>query len=347
MEVRIYNSALDFQGIIENQTSLIWTRKYFEPGNCELYMPITEDNLKLTRRGNLLWMKGCREAAVIEDRKLEESDVKKEITVKGRFLSAYMDRRLIRSTFRFSGKVEVAMRQILAEAEPIPGVELGAVQGFSATVNFQATYKNLLLYEEKLAKSSGLGFRFRPDFNRKKIYFEIYQGTDRTVSQGVNNRVIFSESYNNLNNTIYRENDQLYRNVIYVGGEGEGNERKYVKVGNATGLDLRELFVDAKDLRSDGLTAGQYEAQLRQRGIEAMAGNTITGSFECDTGADVNFKYRTDYDLGDIVTVKKRAWGMTEDLRITEAKEVYEYGRMRVVPTLGTALPETVDWSDR
>ena len=98
MEIRVYNSELDFQGIVENQTSLIWTRKYFEPGDCELHIPITADNLRLTRRGNLLWKKGKKEAAVIEDRKLEESDSRNEITVKGRFLSSYMDRRLIKST---------------------------------------------------------------------------------------------------------------------------------------------------------------------------------------------------------------------------------------------------------
>lgn len=261
MEIRVYNSELDFQGIVENQTSLIWTRKYFEPGDCELHIPITADNLRLTRRGNLLWKKGKKEAAVIEDRKLEESDSRNEITVKGRFLSSYMDRRLIKSTVYFNGTVEEAMRQLLQGVTEIPRVELGTLQAFSDRVEFQATYKNLLVYEEKLGRSANLGFRFRPDFNEKKIYFEVYRGTDRTMSQGVNNRVIFSESYNNLNDTIYRENAQLYKNVAYVGGEGEGSDRIYVQVGSASGLELREVFVDAKDIQSENMTTEQYRVQ--------------------------------------------------------------------------------------
>lgn len=33
--------------------------------------------------------------------------------------------------------------------------------------------------------------------------------------------------------------------------------------------------------------------------------------------------------------------------RITELQEVYEYGGMYVVPTMGDALPEKIDWSDK
>lgn len=346
MEIRIYDANMDFQGVIENQTSMIWSRKYFEPGNIELYLPITQENIRLTKRGNLIWMRGCMEAAVIEDRKLEESSTKNEITVKGRFLSSYMDRRLIKATVNFSGKVEEAMRQLLSSAEPIPHVQLGALQGFEDTVDFQATYKNLLDYEEKLARSAGLGFRFRPNFNAKIIYFEVYRGTDRTASQGVTNRVLFSERYNNLNNAIFRENDQLLKTVAYVGGEGEGSKRTIVKVGEASGLELRELFVDAKDLRQEELSLAKYKAALKTRGQEKLAENILSTSFECDTGADMNFRYRVNYDLGDVVTIKKKAWEITQDQRITEIREIYEYGGFRIEPTFGDSLPETIDWSD-
>jgi hypothetical protein len=337
---------MDFQGVLESQRSLIWLRKYFEPGCFELYIPITNDSLKLIKKENLIWIKGYKEAAVIEDRKLEDSTKKKAFTVKGRFLSSYMDRRIIKGTVNFSGKVEVAMRQLLSSVTPIPRVKLGELQGFEETVEFQVTYKNLLEYEEKLSKSSGLGFRFRPDFDEKVIYFEIYKGTDRTSSQGVNNRVTFAETYKNLNNTIYRENEQLYKNVALVGGVGEGSERTIVQVGTASGLELREIFVDAKDISKDGLTDEQYKAALIARGQEKLADNIISTSFECDTGADVNFVYKQHYDLGDIVTIKKKDWGITLDQRITEVREVHENGGRIIEPTFGDSLPESIDWSD-
>ena len=346
MEIRVYDSNLYFQGVMENQTSLIWTRKYFEAGNFELYTPITEDNLKLMKKGNIIWMRGSDDAGVIEDIKLEESNVKNEITAKGRFLSSYMDRKIIKGTKNFSGTVENAMRELYS-ADPIPLVELGELQGFPETVEFQVTYKGLLTYESKLARSAALGYRFRPNFDKRKILFEIYKGVDRTTAQGINNRVIFSESYNNLNNAIYRENTQLYKNVAYVGGEGEGSARKIVVVGDATGLERREIFVDAKDIQSEGLSAAEYEAKLRTRGEETLANNRIENTFECNTGADANFQYKKNYDLGDIVTVKKNKWGITVHERITEIREIYEFGGRRIEPTFGDALPESIDWSDK
>lgn len=346
MEIRVYNNELNFQGILENQKSLIWTRRYFEPGSMELHAPITEKNLKLLKRGNLIWIREYKEAAVIEDRIMEDNEIRSEITVKGRFLSSYMDRRLVKETVNFSGKVEIAMRTLLESVTPIPKVELGLLQGFDDKVGFQATYKNLLTCIQKLGMSAGIGFRFRPDFNAKKIYFETYKGKDRTTEQYVNNRVIFSEEYKNLNNTVYRENDQRYKNVAYVGGEGEGSARKYVKIGNASGLELREIFVDAKDIRSEGLTPEQYQDALITRGKEELKKNIISDSLECDTGADANFRYKTNYDLGDIVTVKKKDWGIEEKLRITEIREIYEYGGRRIEPTFGEGLPDHIDWSD-
>lgn len=346
MEIRFYDSALNFKGIMENQTSLLWTRKYYEPGTFELYTPITADNMKLVKRGYLIWVKGNVEAGVIEDVKLEESKSKNEITVKGRFLESYMDRRLIMPAYTFSGLTEVAMRTILTNATAIPLVQLGTLKGFTETVAFQATYKGLLDYEKKLAKSAGFGFRFYPDFDNKTITFQVYKGTDRTSSQGVNNRVIFSEEYENLNNVVYRENDQLYKTMAYVGGETVDNVRKYVSTGSGTGLNLREVFVDASDCKSTNLTTAEYENQLKQRGTDALNDDVISQSFESETNPNVNFVYKTNYDLGDIVTIKKKAWGITQDLRITELQEVYEYGSMTVVPTFGTALPETIDWSE-
>ena len=45
--------------------------------------------------------------------------------------------------------------------------------------------------------------------------------------------------------------------------------------------------------------------------------------------------------------LKKKKWGIVLNQRITELQEVYEYGGMYVVPTMGDALPEKIDWSDK
>lgn len=346
MEVRIYGRNLFRIGQIENQTSLIWTRKFYEPGTFELHAPITNENLYMLKEGNIVGKKGSAEAGIIEDIEKEESDIKNEITVKGRFLSSYMDRRLIKKTVNFSGYIEVAMRQLYSGCIPIPLVELGSLNGFTERVEFQVTMKNLLAYENKLSRAGAIGFRYRPDFVNHKIIFETYQGKDRTLSQHENNRVIFSEDYNNLNNAIYKYNSQNLKTFAIVGGQGEGDARTYYELGGGKGYDLREVFVDAKDLNKEGMTAAQYKAALLQRAQETLNELIVSESLECETEAAINFTYKEDYDLGDIVTVRKKKWNLYMNQRITELSEVYEYGGMTVVPTFGDPLPEKIKWDE-
>ena len=347
MEVRIYNSDMDLKGIIENQTSLIWTRKYNDPGEFELHAPLTDDNRTLLKIGNLVYKKGADEAGTIESVIMEESETKNEITASGRFLTSYMDRRVTKATKTYSGKAEEIMRTLLSEDTiAIPRVELGELVGFTDTIEFQVTYKNLLTYMSKIAKQFNYGYRFRPDFNTKKIIFEIYEGRDKSLSQGVNNRVIFSEMYENLNSATYTENVKTYKTKVFVGGQGEGAERTVVSVGSGEGLDLREDFISASDISSSEVTEEQYIAALEERGRQSMESSKYIKSFEFEADPYINFAYGIDYDVGDIVTVRKSSWGLREDMRITEVQEVYEGGAMTITPTLGDPLPETIDWED-
>ena len=418
MQLRIYNSDLELQGITENQTSVIWSRKYYECGNFSVVLPITDDNIRLYKIGNIVSKRDSIEAGVIEDLQIHESYDEHSITASGRFLSSYMDRRLIRPIFKFDGLVEVAMRTILTNAEEIPLVELGELQGFTDEVTFQATYKDLLAYETKLAKAAGLGFRFRPDFEEKKIYFEVYQGLDKSRNQTDRAFVEFSDKFDNLEEADARLNNQLYKNVAYVGGQGRGDERVYVTVGDDTleGLVRRELFVDARDIQEEDVgeepVMGEIPAEpkesdyMEQRSAKDKDGNTFTYTYfdvsayntaylswftektriineyntahafwesevararqeylveletrgeqkleecvfsnaiECGIIPLGNFEYKRDYDLGDIVTVRKYNWEYENVARITEITEVYEHEIMTVVPTLGDALPEVVD----
>lgn len=348
MEVRIYNADLYRIGQIENQTSIQWTRKFFEAGNFEIHAPITAKNLRLLKENNIVSIKGAKEAGVIEDIEKEESDIKNKITVKGRFLSSYCDRRVIEGVVNYdNARIENVMRDLLSvKCKKIPLVELGELHGFDPTISFQATYRNLQTVLNKIAKYGLIGYRFTPDFNKHKIIFDTMQGVDHSYAQNKNKRVLFTESYNNLTNAIYKFNNEGLKTVAIVGGQGEGAARTIVKVGSGEGLNLREIFVDARDISPDGLTDAQYRAALYQRGEEALNEARVAESLESEVDPNTNFTYKEDYDLGDIVTVKKKAWGLYTHQRITALKEVYEYGGGFVVPTLGDPLPETIDWGD-
>ncbi len=348
MEIIVYNRNLERLGMIENHTSLQWHRKYYECGTFELHAPVTEQNLKLLQPGNIIRPKGKDEAAVIRgDETEEESTLVNELVRNGYFLPIYFNDRLTGSLFTFNGTCEDAMRFMINRATTIPLLEVAEGTGDATKITFQATYKNLLTYLSKLAKFCEVGFRVVPDFKEKKMIFETYKGVDRTTRQGKSPRVIFSESYDNLNRAKHTYSDETHKTYLVVGGAGDGASRIYVTVGGGTGFDLREEFLDAKDINKDDFTSNAaYLEALRDRGRQYLAENAIIENFEAEAEADVNFIYGKDYDLGDIVTVNKKKWNKVLNLRITELCEVYEYGGMYVVPTFGEALPTTINWDN-
>lgn len=352
-QVKVYDINLMRQGVIDVYRSLIWTRKFKEAGTVELHAALNKRNLKRLKEGNIVTMSGSVESAVIEG--VAADDYSNEITATGRMLSSGLSRRGIKTVVNISNATyEDAMRTLvdisaISGENPLPRFELGERKGIGETVTFQVSYKELYTYMTKLSACSNLGFRIRGDYKAKKFYFEVYEGKDHSENQIGNKRVIFSEVYRNINKATFTTNSQNYKTHAIVFGDGEGTARTIIEATinpDATGWERRELMVDARDIKRDGLTTAQYQSALIQRGTEKLKEYGIVECLEAVTLPNVNFTYKTDYDLGDIVTVNKKAWGIKMDKRITEIQEVYENGGLSIVPTFGDPLPDVVDLSN-
>ena len=50
MEVRFYNSDMNFIGLMENQQSMVWRRKFYEPGE-------NSKEAEIRKRLNAMWKK--------------------------------------------------------------------------------------------------------------------------------------------------------------------------------------------------------------------------------------------------------------------------------------------------
>lgn len=350
--IKVYDFNLQRKGVVDVYRSLIWTRKYKEAGTVELHAPLNSKNLSLLKMGNIMAMTGSVESAIIEG--IAKDDYSNEITATGRMLSSGLSRRGIKTIVVFNGTYEDAMHKLVDIAaisveNPLPHLQLGDVRGLGDAVTFQVSYKDLYTYLTKLSACSNLGFRVRADYKARILYFEVYEGKNRSKNQMLNKRVTFSEVYRNINQATYTANEQNYKTHAIVYGEGEGTERTVMETTvdfMAEGWQRRELVVDARDISSDDMTVEQYQSALIQRGSEKLAEYGIVECLEVTTLPYVNFAYKIDYDLGDIVTVRKKSWGLEMDKRITEVQEIYENGSFSIVPTFGDPLPETIELSD-
>ena len=117
-------------------------------------------------------------------------------------------------------------------------MKLAAAGGFPATIQCQVSLKNLLTVLQAMAKAGGLGFRVYADPEEQTLYFEVYEGVDRTEGQEDNARVTFSDVYFNIDKPHYTENEANYKNYAIVCGAGEGMNRTIVEVDRTDGSCL-------------------------------------------------------------------------------------------------------------
>ena len=341
VEIRIYNPSLELQGIVDEFSSLIWLRRYQSPGEFELRTPYASESKRLLVPENIVQRYDGEEvvdAGVIENLVMTSD----EIIVKGRFLESYLERRLIKNTTYYSGNAEDSMRSIISNMVSIPLLELGTDHGLTETLDFQATYKTVLNIIEKACKATTLGFRIRPDFNARKLYFEVYKGVDRTSSAAA--KVIFSEKYDNLMNEEYTYDSTNYRTKAFA-TQVINDVRVAYSTGSGTGLGLREFHVPTT-VDVNGRTSAEIKASMLRQAQRALEAKVINESFMFTTDSEAPFKYRYDYDIGDQVHVKHVAWGIDLTLRISEIEEDHEDGGREIVLVCGSPLPEIMDFEE-
>lgn len=345
MDLLIYSSNLVYIGIIDSYISFRWVRRYSKCGEFELHCVYTPAHMYYLTRTNIISRKGDLEAGVINAVRIRQKEDGTEVIIaSGSFLTGYLRQRLIWGSKVLSTTSEVAIRTLIMENSItptladriIPFLELDILHNFTETVNYQVDYKNLLEEIENLADTTKLGIRTKLDAVNKKIIFDTYSGVDRTIEQSVNPRAIFSKEFDNILNSEYVDSLNTFANVALVEGveeeyiDGINNYvyvPKFVTVGSATGLDRYEIFTSqGTSMNNEGepLTEEEYNNILIGKGNEALAAAKELKTFTSTVMGEGNTKYKVDFDLGDLVTVVSKRWGITLNTRVTAVEEVYE-----------------------
>ena len=357
MEIFIFNPSIELIGVIDEFTSLIWSRRYYKSGEFELHLSPTEDNLNLLVKENIVYKKGDSEAGYIETKQIEVDNKGQEfLQIKGKFITNYIEKRINWGQLLFTGLSEALMRKLVDDncvnpsdtSRKIPLLSLGALNNYSEAVSYQNSYGNVIEELENIGTTNGLGYKINFDYLNKSLKFDIYKGVNRSVNQSLISPCIFSRDFENILSQSYFESVGNLRDTALVAGEGEGTSRILASINNTNvGLNRHELFVDARDLQkvvdSIVLSDTEYYNVLIQRGNEKLAVYKEIKTFDSRVNTQGNNVYKTDYNLGDIVTVSDKKWGLRVDTRITEIEEVYEGGRVEINPTFGNNIPTPMD----
>nr|DAM31096.1 MAG TPA: hypothetical protein [Caudoviricetes sp.] len=363
MELYVYSSDMELQGIVEKIASLIWTRRYWSCGEFKLLVPFTEEHSRMLVKNNIIMKRGDNEAAQIRYVHItKNSQGLEEIEVQGKFLIAWIGKRIIKKQIITKDTTQSVLYRIVREnvtsptdtARKIPDVSIATddADTGSGVIDYTSEqYANAQLAAETAAKAAKLGIRIRTDARTGAHVFSVYKGRDLTAGNTAGNApCIFSQEFDNIVEQEYTNSIENLKTTAFVGGEEkEGVARKVAEVGgSAAGLDREEVFINATDIVQEyeneegeqvSLPDAEYLALLSARGAEELEQYAETLSFGSKVNAFANLIYRTDYDLGDRVTCVNKRWGIRIDVRITEIAETYQNNVEEIDITFGESLP--------
>ena len=363
MELYVYSSEMELQGIVEKIASLIWTRRYWSCGEFKLLVPFTEEHSRMLVKNNIIMKRGDDEAAQIRYVSItKNSQGLEEIEVQGKFLITWIGKRIIKKQIITNDTTQNILYRIVREnvtnpadtARKIPDVSIATddEDTESGVIDYTSEqYTNAQLAAETAAKAAKLGIRMRTDARTGAHVFSVYEGRDLTAGNTAGNApCIFSQEFDNIVEQEYTNSVENLKTTAFVGGEEkEGVACKVAEVGgSAAGLAREEVFINATDIvqeyeDDDGeqvtLTDAEYLALLSARGAEELEQYAETLSFGSKINTFANLIYRTDYDLGDRVTCVNKRWGIRIDVRITEIAETYQNNVEEIDITFGESLP--------
>lgn len=337
-----FDKELNLLGIVDYFISLRWRRKYFEAGDFEIVLPVNDYMMQFISTDVIVMRNNYTEAGIIETIEFRDDGTNEEVTISGRFLSALLSRRIVKSKINFSGNTIEGMNTIVNAMTPLTTQwETEAVTMTSPHIDFQVTYKNVYEYLCKLSEYSNIGFRIVPNVDSKVYMFEVWKGLDRTSEQNENEIYSFSDDNYNIEQGKLIMSEKTKANYVLVGGAGEDSSRVLVTVDNgATGFDRYEIFSDQKSLSNKDLSDSDYREKLKSVG----EGKLSDGTFQLEVTALVQQDYKSKWDLGDIVNIKKEKWGVYTTYRIIEVEETIEDGKKTIYPTFGSPLSSA--WDD-
>ena len=327
MDIYVLNTAGNIIAVMDNYRSLIWTKRYFTSGDFELYICADKKLLDYLKIDNMLMRDDDDSVMIIEKIRITSDRENGDFfIVSGRSLESLLARRIIWNQTNIStnnppSAIYSLINENTQSARTLQGLTVDDTFSMTGSLNVQFTGTNLLEAITIIAKKFGFGFKISKD-----LVFSCYRRGKVNVT--------FSQEFDNLISSDYSVDYTNYANCVLVAGEGEGTARKKTNVGNnISGRKRREIYVDARDLSTnDGeISNEEYYAKLSQRGSEKLNECQIITDFESQIEPQATYKYKQDYNLGNIVTTENQ-YGIRNNPRITEIIESWDENGYTVIP---------------
>ena len=344
MNITVLSQSLVKLGIIDVFESMIWTDRYYEFGDFELYTEVTLDLLSLLQEDNYVQIEDSNETMIIESVEIKTTvDAGNKLVIKGRSLSSLLERRIVLRQVIIDSAFQAGI-QALLNSEVINGdFPERNFENFYfyvgndpliAAMTLKAQYYMDNVYDviKLVCENAKVGFRVVINELNQFIFY-LHAGADRSYNQIVNPYVVFSPTFENLIKSEYFRSKRYKKNFAFVAGEDGLNSWNHGIYGRwaqvwlpetpITGIHRREMFLNFDGIPKnyensvEEIPDEEYSAQLAQRGLEELAENSDFTLFSGEIDTTRNYKYGIDFFLGDIVQLED-IYGHTSRVRVTE-----------------------------
>lgn len=337
MEIRALDRNLVPTGGIKiRYFDLMWNRKYYETGDFSIQIRASDYSPDMA----YIYAKQRPELGMIQC--VEFSDTDNMVVLSGMFYERKLADKIVYPVFNgYGNRATLARKMVSAYKSDIPKLALGTFKDEGEKIEKQETGGELEEVLHTMLQAEEKAYRCRYDYVADKVYFDIWQGVDRTQSQMENNFVTFSKGFRNIKNVNTKEDCSNYKNYAVVAGSGQADERIYQIVDLSGGNYKQMIFVDARNEKYDPekQTLAEYKNALYQKGVEKLQDYVDIHNVEFDALANSGFKYLEDYDLGDKCDIIIEDVQKSYEARVIEILETWCKGVHTVTLTFGDKIP--------
>lgn len=348
--------------IVNGIKQKLWIERYRDICNFEIIADIDQMVHKVLTRGSLISHTKTSELMIVENHEIrEDNGVATEIKITGRSFESVLEERVVGSIKPWPTVASATEEYILPAAytwdqgtkliqdhiyldnvidpyDAIPHVDVVAyVSG--AGVSEERPIKRGGVYTRliEILNVDNLGIKTaRPNYNsplgpsNPNIGLFIHSGINRT------NTVSFSHITGEIESADYLWSDKKIKNAALVTG-------RWIETminNDSTGFNRRMMLVDASDIDNSytvaptGVDRDNIIAAMRVRGNAALASQKSVALIKIEASKNASIhKYRTDYNLGDIITANGH-YSETAPMRVTEYVEIEDETGESGYPTL-------------
>lgn len=340
--VRVIDREFNLLAEIDDYESLQFTRRFYRAGEFEMHIALHKQGVDQLQKERIIVVDNkMHKAGIIQYREIGQNEQGIEVLViKGPTLGGILDRRVtVTDNFdRVRGSAETVMKHYVNNhlisstniQRRVPFLINAPDLGRGVQTPWQTRFEPLNMVIQEIAEWCDIGWFVRLDYSTSKWIFDVLPGRNLTTGQTLLPPVIFSRDFDNIESQSFLDSDQQFKNVGYAGGQGEYEDRLIQMVGDGSGADRREVFLDC--------SGAENAAELVDMGNQKLSSQKRIVSYDGRILNTGSFIFEQDWDLGDVVTVQNRTWGVSLNSRITEVKEIYE-PESKIEISLGEEVP--------